>query len=257
MIEGIHIYFRHLWLYFLMTRTGTDGRYYFQAGAICVAGSWRLEDKIGLPLDEIHTDGNVPQCNEPCLVPLYLAKFSFLDREKLQMSMERFFKRLPVDKPVTRNNFFFQIIPSPSSSMADEVIVDPEELGWSATTNGPEDNFDHRHATTHPRSRPHVTPDTLRFRTERQTLRRLPRTGAVVFGIRTYVVPVTELAEEPGVPGRMASALRSWPDDVAGYKGKDLYENALLEYLDECHLKQVEAGLWDEEIPPNNTHYPL
>lgn len=41
---------------------GEDGRYYFQAGAICVAGFWRMQDKIGLPLDEIHTNGNVPQC---------------------------------------------------------------------------------------------------------------------------------------------------------------------------------------------------
>lgn len=41
---------------------GEDGQYYFQAGAICVAGFWRMEDKIGLPLDAIHTNGNVPQC---------------------------------------------------------------------------------------------------------------------------------------------------------------------------------------------------
>jgi len=44
---------------------GEDGRYYFQAGAICVGGFWRLQDKIGMPLDEIHTHGNVPQCKEP------------------------------------------------------------------------------------------------------------------------------------------------------------------------------------------------
>ena len=41
---------------------GDDGRYYFQAGAICVAGFWRMQDKIGLPLDAIHNEGNVPQC---------------------------------------------------------------------------------------------------------------------------------------------------------------------------------------------------
>jgi hypothetical protein len=65
---------------------GTDGQYYLQAGAILLpgsslpvcflllllfyqylvsdmqTGSWRLEDKAGLPLDAIHTSGNVPQC---------------------------------------------------------------------------------------------------------------------------------------------------------------------------------------------------
>ncbi|PPQ70136.1 hypothetical protein CVT24_003883 [Panaeolus cyanescens] len=41
---------------------GEDGRYYFQAGSICLPGFWRMEDKIGLPLDEIHITGHVPQC---------------------------------------------------------------------------------------------------------------------------------------------------------------------------------------------------
>jgi len=41
---------------------GADGKYYFQAGAICLPGFWRMQDKIGLPLDDIHILGNVPQC---------------------------------------------------------------------------------------------------------------------------------------------------------------------------------------------------
>jgi hypothetical protein len=44
--------------------TGKDGRYYFQAGAICVGGFWRMKDKIGMPLDEIHNSGRVPQCKQ-------------------------------------------------------------------------------------------------------------------------------------------------------------------------------------------------
>ena len=37
-----------------------DGEYYFLAGSILLAGFWRLEDKFGMPLSEIHTSGNVP-----------------------------------------------------------------------------------------------------------------------------------------------------------------------------------------------------
>ena len=48
------------------------------------------------------------------------------------------------------------------------------------------------------------------FRSERQSLRRLPRSGGVVFTIRTYFHPITEICEEPYVPGRLASAVRSW-----------------------------------------------
>jgi len=32
-----------------------DGQYYLLAGAILLAGFWRLEDKLGMPLSEIHT----------------------------------------------------------------------------------------------------------------------------------------------------------------------------------------------------------
>ncbi|KAL4064290.1 hypothetical protein V8B97DRAFT_2111875 [Scleroderma yunnanense] len=44
-----------------ITIKGTDGKYYFQAGLVCMGGSWRMRDKIGKSLDEIHLSGNVPQ----------------------------------------------------------------------------------------------------------------------------------------------------------------------------------------------------
>jgi len=74
-------------------------------------------------------------------------------------------------------------------------------------------------------------------------LRRLPKSGGVVFTIRTYFVPITEIAKEPHVPGRLASAVRSWDDEVAKYKGREKYGKVLLEYLDKEHRKQVAAGL--------------
>lgn len=37
---------------------GPDGIYYLRAGAICLAGFWRLEDKFGMPLERIHTSGD-------------------------------------------------------------------------------------------------------------------------------------------------------------------------------------------------------
>jgi alpha-1,2-mannosyltransferase len=81
------------------------------------------------------------------------------------------------------------------------------------------------------------------FRSERQSLRRLPKTGAVVFTIRTYFHPITSIVQEPYVPGRLASAIRSWGDDVSRYKGKERYGEMLLEYLDRKHGEQVKGGL--------------
>jgi alpha-1,2-mannosyltransferase len=43
---------------------GPDGMYYFKAGAILLAGFWRLEDKFGMGLSEIHTSGDVPGFRE-------------------------------------------------------------------------------------------------------------------------------------------------------------------------------------------------
>jgi len=78
----------------------------------------------------------------------------------------------------------------------------------------------------------------------------------VVFTIRTYFHPITEIAKEPYVPGRLASAVRSWGDDVSKYKGKDRYQEVLLEYLDQKHREQVEEGL-DVEKEDEVRTYPF
>lgn len=141
--------------------------------------------------------------------------------------MSRFFKRLPVDKPVVRNNYSFQVVAPPAS--ADP--LDPDELAWARTMKGDEDvdasepGFLRTDAEEHDAEFPRhaaladrteaVDPALVRLRVERQTLRRLPRTGAIVFTIRVYLTPLEELVKEPDVPGRLASAIRSWPEDVA------------------------------------------
>ncbi|KAJ5618846.1 hypothetical protein N7510_002830 [Penicillium lagena] len=187
-----------------------DGEYYLVAGAILLAGFWRLSDKFGMPLSEIHTSGDVPQF-----------------RSKLEKGMKNFFRRLRPEEPVLRNNYFIQV---------------DENLAWSYSI-GAEDSADVSWATAEKnRAIEHHF-----FRSERQSLRRLPRSGGVVFTIRTYFEPVTEVAKEPYVPGRLASAVRSWGDDVSRYKGKEMYQDVLLEYLDRKHEEQVAAGLEVEQ----------
>lgn len=157
--------------------------------------------------------------------------------------MDRFFSKLQPDKLMLRNNYFFQVLyelPPEGSPARDP---DPHEISWSASSLGGEgesdrvrslfpimltgnltpDAFNAGHGLgDQPNSSAPYRPSTYQpkvediyFRTERQTLRRLPRSGGVLFTIRTYHDPVVRLAQEPGVPGRMASALRSWPEDVA------------------------------------------
>ncbi|KAL2056379.1 hypothetical protein ABVK25_003402 [Lepraria finkii] len=191
---------------------GPDSQYYLLAGAILLAGFWRLSDKFGMPLSEIHTSGDVPGF-----------------KTKLEKGMMNFFRRVQPNGPVLRNNYFLQV---------------DDELAWSSSI-GPEDG-DHTQAVGWHTAEKNKAIEHHFFRSERQSLRRLPRSGGVVFTIRTYFEPVTAIAKEPGVPGRLASAVRSWGDDVSKYKGRERYQDVLLEYLDEQHRQQVEKGVIGE-----------
>ncbi|KAF5333428.1 hypothetical protein D9611_002344 [Ephemerocybe angulata] len=257
---------------------GNDGKYYFQAGAILVAGFWRLEDKIGMPLEEIHTSGDVPfwswnlwtrrsagpfsreaevrhmRCMESvcpcaggvsagsrsaigwpmyevlagdgkrwmtslnCMLPPPMTSTCFQGMgaggiKILETSMARFFRRLGTDKPVMRNNYFMQVVPEEGS--ADE--TDPEELAWGTTTHGLEDELG---TVPLPElAEGAVAVERMRVRTERQTLRRLGTSGAVVFTIRTYTEPVAGLGDGDG--RRLAEGMRAWPAAVRAYKGAD------------------------------------
>lgn len=181
-----------------------DGKYYLLAGSILLPGFWRLSDKFGLSLSEIHTSGDVPHF-----------------KEKLEKGMQNFFRRVQPENPVVRHNYFIQV---------------DDSLAWSSSI-GPEDSvkgWNNAEKST--------VIESHHFRTERQTLRRLPRSGGVVFTIRTYFEPITKVAREKGVPGRLASAIRSWGEETASYKGREKYGEILLEYLDECHKGQIERG---------------
>jgi hypothetical protein len=71
-------------------------------------------------------------------------------------------------------------------------------------------------------------PDDMHVRVERETLRRLPRTNAILFTIRTYIVKAGDLIERsPDDASRLAEAIGAMPDDVRAYKQVDVFEPAL------------------------------
>jgi hypothetical protein len=73
--------------------------------------------------------------------------------------------------------------------------------------------------------------DRLFLRVERETLRRFPRTGAVLFTIGTTIRPLSHLASRPDDARRLAEAVRAFPDDVAAYKGVAALREAALRVL--------------------------
>lgn len=72
----------------------------------------------------------------------------------------------------------------------------------------------------------------LYLRVERQTLRRLPLSNAVLFGIRVHVYPLARVITTPDLAARLAGAVRALPAEIAGYKSLGGFRGALLAWLD-------------------------
>jgi hypothetical protein len=70
------------------------------------------------------------------------------------------------------------------------------------------------------------------LRVERETLRRFPLTGVVLFTIRTYVTPLAALAADGAAASALAEALQRIPPDVLAYKSLDTVVDDLVAALD-------------------------
>ena len=112
--------------------------------------------------------------------------------EHLAAPVDRFMDRITVESPVWRLNWN---------------LVDSAELFQprTATDGAPNDDVTAENAGR-----------TVCFRVERQTLRKLPASGAVAFGIRIHQHPLDQLdVDQLAV---LARALEVIPPDVAAYK---------------------------------------
>ncbi|WP_372781100.1 heme-dependent oxidative N-demethylase subunit alpha family protein [Phenylobacterium sp.] len=73
--------------------------------------------------------------------------------------------------------------------------------------------------------------DVLNLRVERQTLRRLPRTGGALFTIRVWLAPLDSLRDDPD---RLAAFARAWgaaTPELRAYKRFDLYDDLVEAFL--------------------------
>lgn len=82
------------------------------------------------------------------------------------------------------------------------------------------------------RVRPPRIPEDIVIRSERQTLRRLPVSGAVVFTIRTYVDPLTSIENSREARRTLAAYLRALPPDQRRYKRMEDLAEPLADWLD-------------------------
>lgn len=74
--------------------------------------------------------------------------------------------------------------------------------------------------------------DTVFLRVERQSFRRLPQSGIVVFGIRVHVTPLAQVARVPGEAARLRAAVLALPPEMQRYKSLLPFRQALLDFLE-------------------------
>lgn len=73
--------------------------------------------------------------------------------------------------------------------------------------------------------------DAAWLRIERQTFVLLPRSGVLVFGIKTVVDPLAALRGRPGLAAALRDTLTGMPADMRGYKSMAPFIDALFDWL--------------------------
>jgi len=128
--------------------------------------------------------------------------------EQLESAVDRFFDRITPEEPRWRLNW--NLTDSTDLYQPGGKYRDEPDAGLTAD----------------------VVADRVWLRVERQTLRRLPRSGAVVFGIRIHSDPLGVLADRPDVLARLAATIRSLPPGTLSHKSMGAFAPAVLSWID-------------------------
>ncbi|KAI3324306.1 alpha-1,2-mannosyltransferase [Xylariaceae sp. AK1471] len=184
------------------------GLYAFRAGVICSAIGWNVESKIRLRLHEIH---------EP--IPDY--------KEKMQFSMDRFFSKMPANKPIQRGSWGLEV---------DQPLFMPPGSPHKAYRDFQDES---------------LTRSRLHLRVDWQTLRRLPLSGAIVFNFKALFTPIEEFRDEAYVPSLILQVLKHGKQNLMKYKDTWHTEHVVIPALEEYRREQEERGLIEKDWVPN------
>lgn len=164
---------------------------YVDGGMVTTQADWSLEFDIGMSFHEWH--GPVPLAHEK----------GVFDRAL------KYLLRLQYGQPVRRLNWTMTINPRLDTSPENYPVWGPDR-----TTVTPENVADKVH-----------------LRVELQTLFRLPRSNAILFGIRCYLASVAELSRVPKWRKRLHRVLRDLHPAIQDYKGLPRFRPMILDHL--------------------------
>jgi dimethylamine monooxygenase subunit A len=168
-----------------------DNQLWMDAGIITSQADWSLDFDVGMNFFEWHA-------------PVPLAHQIGVFERAL-----KFLLNLQIGNPVRRLNWTMTINPRLDTSPenyhkwgTDRTTVTPENVGKK-----------------------------VHLRVEMQGLFRLPRSNAILFSIRGYLLSLEQLVTVPKWGRRLPRVLRTLPDELVGYKGLSRYRDTTIEWL--------------------------
>lgn len=168
-----------------------DGQLWMDAGIITTQADWSLDFDIGMNFFEWH--GPVPLAHQAGVFERAL----------------KFLLNMQVGNPVRRLNWTMTINPRLDTSPEnyhkwgiDRTTVTPENVG-----------------------------DKVHLRVELQGLWRLPRSNAILFSIRCYLIKMQEIVTVPKWGRRLPRVLATLPPEIADYKGLSRYRQMTIDWL--------------------------
>ena len=205
--------------FYLVLKNPSDGRHHMVAGAVPFpGGSFFIKDKLGNHIDTIHQK-----------VPYY--------EKSLKTSMERWFGRMKPEDPVERASWYITW----DTKLKVSNIYQTEKFSPHMEKDLEE---------TDPRQ--------FNVRVERQTLRRLPKTGAIVFTNHPVYYSIEEMKDEPMIPSILKKIIYEGPEDIIKYKNFEMVRDKLAPYLDELIQRQRDLGIITDETPlKTQPNYPF
>ena len=184
-----------------------DDNLWIEAGMVTTQADWSLDFDIGMSFHEWHAP--VPLAHE----------MRVFDRAL------KFLLNLQLGAPVRRFNWTMTVDP-----LLDTSPENYPKWGPSKTTMTPETVGHRQH-----------------LRVELQTLHRLPRSNAIVFPIRCYLIRFEELVTVPKWARRLHRVVRDIPDELATYKGFIRNKPMLVDYLSQFDDgAPTSPGIWPD-----------
>ena len=168
-----------------------EGDLWTEAGMVTTPADWSLDFDIGMTFKEWH--GPVPLAHE----------LGVFDRAL------KFLLNLRLGQPVRRLNWTMTVNPRLDTSPERYPMWGPDRAAVTAQN----------------------VADLVHLRVELQGLWRLPRSNAVLFGIRCYLISVRELATIPKWARRVHRALKGLHPALVDYKGLSRYRDTVVEWL--------------------------